>query len=67
VAVSHHDATPTSGELEHHIPGRSWEDGSFDGMRRDGTITGIVDWNVPFPAAMQGDRGFDIARLAFYS
>jgi hypothetical protein len=43
------------------------EDGSFDGMRRDGTITGIVDWNVPFPAAMQGDRGFDIATLVFYS
>jgi hypothetical protein len=28
---------------------------------------GIVDWNVPFPAAMQGDRGFDIATLVFYS
>lgn len=34
-----------------------------DGRR----LTGIVDWNIPFDGACQGDRGFDIATLLFYS
>jgi hypothetical protein len=32
----------------------------------NGRVTGIVDWTVPFPGAMQGDRGFDVATLLFY-
>ena len=32
----------------------------------DGWLTGIVDWNVPFAGAAQGDRGFDVATLLFY-
>jgi aminoglycoside phosphotransferase (APT) family kinase protein len=32
----------------------------------DGELTGIVDWNVPFTGAAQGDRGFDLATLLFY-
>lgn len=35
----------------------------YDGRR----LTGIVDWNVPFPGAAQGDRGFDVATLLFYT
>lgn len=31
-----------------------------------GRLTGIVDWNVPFREAAQGDRGFDIATMLFY-
>ena len=30
-------------------------------------ITGVIDWNVPFPGAAQGDRAFDVATLLFYS
>lgn len=30
-------------------------------------LSGIVDWNVPFVGAAQGDRGFDIATLLFYT
>jgi aminoglycoside phosphotransferase (APT) family kinase protein len=30
-------------------------------------LTGVVDWNIPFDGAAQGDRGFDIATLLFYS
>jgi Phosphotransferase enzyme family len=33
----------------------------------DGRLTGVVDWNVPFPGAAQGDRGFDVATLLFYA
>jgi hypothetical protein len=33
----------------------------------DGRLTGIVDWNVPFNGAAQGDRGFDVATLLFYA
>jgi aminoglycoside phosphotransferase (APT) family kinase protein len=29
-------------------------------------LTGVVDWNVPFDGASQGDRGFDVATLLFY-
>jgi thiamine kinase-like enzyme len=32
----------------------------------DGRLAGVVDWNVPFADAMQGDRGFDVATLLFY-
>ena len=32
-----------------------------------GRLTGIVDWNVPFAGAGQGDRGFDVATLLFYA
>ncbi len=32
-----------------------------------GRLSGIVDWNMPFTGACQGDRGFDLATLLFYS
>ncbi len=32
-----------------------------------GRLSGVVDWNIPFEDAAQGDRGFDIATLLFYS
>ena len=32
-----------------------------------GRLSGIVDWNMPFDGACQGDRGFDVATLLFYS
>lgn len=32
-----------------------------------GQLSGVVDWNIPFGGAGQGDRGFDIATLLFYS
>jgi aminoglycoside phosphotransferase (APT) family kinase protein len=32
-----------------------------------GRLSGIVDWNIPFDGACQGDRGFDVATLLFYS
>ena len=32
-----------------------------------GRLSGVVDWNIPFDGAGQGDRGFDIATLLFYS
>jgi aminoglycoside phosphotransferase (APT) family kinase protein len=32
-----------------------------------GLLSGVIDWNVPFDGAAQGDRGFDIATLLFYS
>jgi aminoglycoside phosphotransferase (APT) family kinase protein len=34
-----------------------------DGRR----LSGVVDWNIPFSGACQGDRGFDVATLLFYS
>lgn len=30
-------------------------------------ITGVIDWNVPFRGALQGDHAFDIATLLFYA
>lgn len=30
-------------------------------------LSGVVDWNMPFTGACQGDRGFDVATLLFYS
>ena len=30
-------------------------------------LVGIVDWNVPFHGASQGDCGFDLATLLFYT
>lgn len=30
-------------------------------------LSGVVDWNIPFDGAGQGDRGFDIATLLFYT
>jgi hypothetical protein len=36
-------------------------------LHENGRLTGIVDWNVPFVGASQGDRGFDVATLLFYS
>jgi aminoglycoside phosphotransferase (APT) family kinase protein len=30
-------------------------------------LTGVVDWNILFDGAGQGDRGFDVATLLFYS
>jgi aminoglycoside phosphotransferase (APT) family kinase protein len=36
-------------------------------LHRHGVLTGVVDWNVTFTGASQGDRGFDIATLLFYS
>lgn len=36
-------------------------------LHERGRLTGIVDWNVAFDGASQGDRGFDIATLLFYT
>jgi hypothetical protein len=36
-------------------------------LHRDGQLAGIIDWNVPFDGAGQGDRGFDVATLLFYT
>jgi aminoglycoside phosphotransferase (APT) family kinase protein len=35
-------------------------------LHDNGCVTGVIDWNVPFSGAAQGDRGFDIATLLFY-
>jgi aminoglycoside phosphotransferase (APT) family kinase protein len=32
-----------------------------------GRVSGVIDWNVPFPGASQGDRGFDLATLLFHN
>jgi len=32
-----------------------------------GRLSGVVDWNIPFDGAGQGDCGFDIATLLFYT
>jgi aminoglycoside phosphotransferase (APT) family kinase protein len=32
-----------------------------------GRLSGIIDWNVTFAGSSQGDRGFDVATLLFYS
>jgi aminoglycoside phosphotransferase (APT) family kinase protein len=32
-----------------------------------GRLSGVVDWNIPFDGGGQGDRGFDVATLLFYS
>jgi aminoglycoside phosphotransferase (APT) family kinase protein len=31
------------------------------------SVTAVIDWNVPFAGASQGDRGFDVATLLFYA
>lgn len=36
-------------------------------LHAGGRLTGVVDWNIPFGGAGQGDRGFDIATLLFYT
>jgi aminoglycoside phosphotransferase (APT) family kinase protein len=36
-------------------------------LQAGGRLSGVVDWNIPFDGAGQGDRGFDIATLLFYS
>jgi aminoglycoside phosphotransferase (APT) family kinase protein len=36
-------------------------------LHAGGRLSGVVDWNIPFDGAGQGDRGFDIATLLFYS
>jgi aminoglycoside phosphotransferase (APT) family kinase protein len=36
-------------------------------LHAGGRLTGVVDWNIPFVGAGQGDRGFDIATLLFYA
>jgi aminoglycoside phosphotransferase (APT) family kinase protein len=36
-------------------------------LHADGCLSGVVDWNIPFDGAGQGDRGFDIATLLFYT
>jgi aminoglycoside phosphotransferase (APT) family kinase protein len=36
-------------------------------LHSGGRLSGIVDWNVPFFGAAQGDRGFDVATLLFYT
>src|SRR5258708_21718715 len=32
-------------------------------LHAGGRVSGVVDWNIPFDGAGQGDRGFDIATL----
>lgn len=36
-------------------------------LHAGGRLSGVVDWNIPFNGAGQGDRGFDIATLLFYT
>jgi len=36
-------------------------------LHAGGRLSGVVDWNIPFDGAGQGDRGFDVATLLFYS
>jgi len=36
-------------------------------LQAGGRLSGVVDWNIPFDGAGQGDRGFDIATLLFYT
>lgn len=36
-------------------------------LHERGQLAGIVDWNIPFVGASQGDRGFDVATLLFYT
>jgi aminoglycoside phosphotransferase (APT) family kinase protein len=36
-------------------------------LQAGGRLSGVVDWNVPFDGAGQGDRGFDVATLLFYT
>jgi hypothetical protein len=36
-------------------------------LHAGGRLSGVVDWNIPFDGAGQGDRGFDIATLLFYA
>lgn len=36
-------------------------------LQAGGRLSGVVDWNIPFDGAGQGDRGFDVATLLFYS
>jgi aminoglycoside phosphotransferase (APT) family kinase protein len=36
-------------------------------LHAGGRLSGVVDWNIPFDGAAQGDRGFDVATLLFYS
>jgi aminoglycoside phosphotransferase (APT) family kinase protein len=36
-------------------------------LHAGGRLSGVVDWNVPFDGAAQGDRGFDVATLLFYT
>lgn len=41
----------------------SYANALTDGVR----VTGVIDWNVPFEGALQGDLAFDIATLLFYA
>ena len=36
-------------------------------LQAGGHLSGVVDWNIPFDGAGQGDRGFDVATLLFYT
>ena len=36
-------------------------------LHAGGSLSGVVDWNIPFDGAGQGDRGFDVATLLFYT
>ena len=36
-------------------------------LHAGGRLSGVVDWNIPFDGAGQGDCGFDVATLLFYS
>jgi aminoglycoside phosphotransferase (APT) family kinase protein len=36
-------------------------------LHAGGQLSGVVDWNIPFDGAGQGDRGFDVATLLFYT
>jgi aminoglycoside phosphotransferase (APT) family kinase protein len=36
-------------------------------LHAGGRLSGVVDWNIPFDGGGQGDRGFDVATLLFYT
>lgn len=36
-------------------------------LHAGGRLSGVVDWNIPFDGAGQGDGGFDVATLLFHT
>jgi SAM-dependent methyltransferase len=40
--------------------------GAANVLHRDGRLAAVIDWNVPFTGAGQGDRGVNVATLLFY-
>lgn len=61
IAASCREATVRRHDIVHF-------DFSYANVLTDGSsVTGVIDWNVPFAGALQGDRAFDLATLLFYA